>query len=102
MVPNFFFGVASMLVFGAVTTMLTEFVPKRSSSAVALNNFVRNIFSCVGVVVTQPLIDAMGVGWLCTMVALICLIMGNSCVFLLRRYSEKWRKEMDIQMRAEK
>lgn len=102
MVPNFFFGVASMLVFGAVTTMLTEFVPKRSSSAVALNNFVRNIFSCVGVIVTQPLIDAMGVGWLCTMVALLCLISGNTCIFLLRRYSEKWRIDMDEKMRTEK
>ncbi|CAN8106361.1 unnamed protein product [Discula destructiva] len=99
MVPNFFFGVASMLVFGAVTTMLTEFVPKRSSSAVALNNFVRNIFSCIGVVVTQPLIDVMGVGWLCTMVAILCLVGGNLCTFLLRRNSDKWRKEMDLQMR---
>lgn len=101
-VPNFFFGIGSMLVFGAVTTMLTEFVPKRSSSAVALNNFVRNIFSCVGVVVTQPLIDAMEVGWLCTMVAILCLISGNVCIFLLRRNSERWRKDMDVKMKAEK
>lgn len=100
--PNFFFGVGSMLVFGAVTTMLTEFIPKRSSSAVALNNFVRNIFSCVGVIVTQPLIEVMGVGWLCTMVAIFCLISGNLCIFFLRRYSEKWRKDMDIQMKLEK
>ncbi|KAK7719027.1 hypothetical protein SLS63_010271 [Diaporthe eres] len=60
MVANFFFGFATMLVFGAATTMLTEFMPKKSSSGVALNNFIRNIFSCVGVVVTQPLIGAMG------------------------------------------
>lgn len=98
MVPNFFFGVASMLVFGAVTTMLTEFMPRRSSSGVALNNFVRNIFSCVGVVVTEPLIQAMGVGWLCTMVALFALISGNLCIFLLLRYGGKWRKEMDEKM----
>ncbi len=43
-IANFFFGVGSMLVFGAATTMLTEFMPKRSSSGVAVNNFVRNIF----------------------------------------------------------
>lgn len=98
MVPNFFFGVASMLVFGAVTTMLTEFMPNRSSSGVALNNFVRNIFSCIGVVVTQPLLQAMGVGWLCTMVALFALISGNLCIFMLLRYSGKWRKEMDEKM----
>lgn len=98
MVPNFFFGVGSMLVFGAVTTMLTEFLPKRSSSGVALNNFVRNIFSCIGVVVTQPLIDAMGVGWLCTMVALFALISGNACLFLLWKNAERWRKGIDEKM----
>ncbi|KAK8065326.1 MFS multidrug transporter-like protein [Apiospora hydei] len=51
---NFFFGVGSMLVFSAATTMLTEFMPRRSSSGVALNNFVRNLFSCTGGVVGQP------------------------------------------------
>lgn len=98
MVPNFFFGLASMLVFGAVTTMLTEFMPKRSSSGVALNNFVRNIFSCIGVIVTEPLIQAMGVGWLCTMVALIALISGNMCILLLRKNGDRWRVVMDEKM----
>ena len=52
-VANFLFGVGSMLVFSAATTMLTEFMPQKSSSGVALNNFVRNIFSCIGGVVAQ-------------------------------------------------
>lgn len=94
-VPNFFFGMGTMLVFGAATTMLTEFMPEQGSSGVALNNFVRNIFSCVGVVVTEPLIGAMGVGWLCTMVSLFALVFGNGCVFLLLRYSPKWRRQLD-------
>lgn len=101
-IPNFFFGVGSMLVFGAVTTMLTEFMPKRSSSGVALNNFVRNIFSCVGIIVTQPLINAIGVGWLCTMLALFSLISGNLCIFLLSRYASRWRKAMDEKMGVER
>lgn len=94
-VPNFFFGVATMLIFGAATTMLTEFMPEKGSAGVALNNFVRNIFSCIGVIITEPLINAMGVGWLCTMVALFALIMGNGCVFFLLRYSPKWRRALD-------
>ncbi|OAA68113.1 major facilitator superfamily transporter multidrug resistance [Niveomyces insectorum RCEF 264] len=94
-ISNFFFGVGSMLVFGAVTTMLTEFMPQRSSGGIALNNFLRNIFSCVGALVAQPLIDAMGYGWLCTMVALIAFFIGNMCIFLLRRYGPGWRKAMD-------
>lgn len=38
MVGTTLFGFGSMLVFGSATTMLTEFVPGRSSSAVAVNN----------------------------------------------------------------
>lgn len=99
MVANLFFGFSTMLIFGAATTMLTEFMPKKSSSGVALNNFIRNIFSCVGVVVSQPLIDAMGVGWLCTMVALFAWISSNLGIWLLLRNASKWRKLMDEKMR---
>lgn len=41
-VVNVFFGLGCILVLGAVTTMLTEFTPQRSSSGVALNNFLRS------------------------------------------------------------
>ncbi|RYP01519.1 hypothetical protein DL764_006185 [Monosporascus ibericus] len=92
---NFVFGLGSMLVFGAVTTMLTEFMPRRSSSGVALNNFVRNILSCTGGIVGQPLIDAMGVGWLMTALGLVCWLSGNLVIWLLRRNSQKWRAQMD-------
>lgn len=61
-VALFFFGVGSMLLFAAATTMLTEFMPKRASSGVALNNFGRNIFSFLGVLLAEPLIDAIGNG----------------------------------------
>ncbi|AEO55914.1 hypothetical protein MYCTH_101107 [Thermothelomyces thermophilus ATCC 42464] len=101
-VANFFFGFGSMLVFGVTTTMLTEFMPRRSSSGVAVNNFVRNIFSCVGSVIAQPLIDAMGNGWLCTMVALFALLTGNAAVWALRRFGPQWREEMDRRLRQGK
>lgn len=99
-IANFFFGFGSMLVFGAATTMLTEFMPKRSSSGVAVNNFVRNIFSCVGGVVTQPLIDAMGVGYLCTMIGLFAWVTGNLVVFALKRWGPKWRVQMDAALKT--
>ncbi len=94
-VANFFFGLGSMLVFGVTTTMLTEFMPRRSSSGVAVNNFVRNMCSCVGSVIAQPLIEAMGVGWLCTMVGLLALVTGNAALWALKRYGAKWRVDMD-------
>ena len=53
-----------IILHGAVTTAQTEFAPKRASSGIALNNFMHSMLSCMAVVVTQPIIDAMGIGWI--------------------------------------
>ncbi|KAJ5169680.1 Major facilitator superfamily domain general substrate transporter [Penicillium coprophilum] len=99
MIANFFFGMGSMLIFSMVTTMLTEFMPKRSSEGVALNNFMRNIFSCIGSVVTAPIIGAIGNGWLFTILGLVSFA-SSSVIFLMRVNGPKWRKTMDAHMRA--
>ncbi|KAK8240954.1 major facilitator superfamily domain-containing protein [Phyllosticta capitalensis] len=95
MLANFFFGIGSMLIFSMVTTMLTEFMPKKASNGIALNNFVRNIFSCVGSVVAQPLMDAIGDGWLFTGLAVISVMWGTLCIWAMAKYGEVWRKRMD-------
>ncbi|UKZ54538.1 hypothetical protein TrVGV298_008347 [Trichoderma virens] len=94
-IGSFIFGASSMLVFSAATTMLTEFVRKKSSAGVAVNNFVRNILSCVGVIVAAPWINAIGVGWVFTTVALFCMVAGYIGIWTLRRNAPRWRKEMD-------
>jgi multidrug resistance protein len=99
-ISNFFFGAGSMVIFGLATTMLTEFMPKRASSGVAVNNFVRNIFSCVGGIVAQPLIAAIGVGWLFTGLGIICWISALSVVWAMRKYGPKWRVVMDKKLRT--
>ncbi|KAF3389288.1 MFS antiporter QDR3 [Penicillium rolfsii] len=98
MIANFFFGIGSMLIFSMVTTMLTEFMPKKSSEGVALNNFMRNIFSCVGSLVTAPIINGIGNGWLFTILGLVGFA-SSSVVFLMRVYGPRWRKTMDERMR---
>lgn len=97
MIANFFFGIGSMLIFSMVTTMLTEFMPKKSSEGVALNNFMRNIFSCVGSLVTSPIIGGIGNGWLFTILGLVSFA-SSAVVFLMRVNGPKWRKTMDAQM----
>jgi predicted MFS family arabinose efflux permease len=99
MIANFFFGMGSMLIFSMVTTMLTEFMPKRSSEGVALNNFMRNIFSCIGSVVTAPIIDAIGNGWLFTILGLVSFA-SSAVIFLMRVNGPKWRKTMDVHMQT--
>ncbi|OJJ49229.1 hypothetical protein ASPZODRAFT_150152 [Penicilliopsis zonata CBS 506.65] len=97
MIANFFFGVGSMLIFSTVTTMLTEFMPKKSSSGVAVNNFLRNIFSCVGSFVTAPIIQAIGNGWLFTILGLVAFL-SSSAILALKLYGSRWREKMDARM----
>lgn len=94
-IATFFYGAGSMLVFSATTTMLTEFMPQKASSGVALNNLVRNIFSCVGAIVGQPLISKIGHGWLMTLIGLVACTSGLACLWMLRSNAEKWRAHMD-------
>ncbi|KAJ5482862.1 MFS transporter OpS2 [Penicillium diatomitis] len=98
MIANFFFGIGSMLIFSMVTTMLTEFMPKKSSEGVALNNFVRNIFSCVGSLVTAPVISGIGNGWLFTILGLVGFA-SSSVIFLMRAFGPRWREIMDARMK---
>lgn len=98
MIANFFFGIGSMLVFAMVTTMLTEFMPRKGSHGVALNNFVRNIFSCVGAAVTEPLMRAIGNGWLFTGYGVICFVSGLYSIWAMKKYGPKWRIRMDEKM----
>jgi len=91
MIANFFFGVGSMLLFGCVTTMLSEFIPQQSSHGIAVNNFVRNILSCVATIVAEPLIVAIGNGWLFTIVGIWCLVSGVVVLWTMRHYADRWR-----------
>ena len=93
LIASFFFGVGSMLVFAMATTMLTEFMPRKASAGVAVNNFVRNLFSCIGAIVAQPLISAIGNGWLFTGVGVIAA-MSSIVVWLMKRYGPSWRERM--------
>ena len=97
LIANFFFGIGSMLIFAMATTMLTEFMPKKASSGVAVNNFVRNIFSFIGAVMAQPLIAAIGNGWLFTGVGVIAAC-SSIVVWAMRKFGPKWRQRMDREL----
>ncbi|KAH7325541.1 major facilitator superfamily transporter [Stachybotrys elegans] len=95
----FVFGFSSMLHFTLGTTMLTEFVRKRSSAGVAVNNFVRNILSCVGTIVAAPWIESVGMGYMMTTLCVICLVLGSMGIWLISRNAHKWRVAMDEALR---
>ena len=83
-----------MILFGLVTTILTELMPAKPASGVALNSMGRNIFARVGFAIAQPLIDVMGNGWLFTAAGGMMLVTGLAAVGGLQRYEAKWRERM--------
>ena len=83
-----------MLIFGTIITMLTEFMPANASAGVALNNCMRNIVGCIGVVVAEPLLAAMGNGWLFTGVALLA-VASSAVIWAMKRFGARWRVEME-------
>ena len=94
MIAGFLFGASGMVLFGLVTTMVTELLPHRPASGVALNSMGRNLFACAGFAAAQPLIDALGNGWLFTAAGLVMLVTGGLAVEGLRRYGAGWRERM--------
>ena len=75
--------------------MLTEFMPRKASNGIALNNFVRNMFSCIGVAVTDPLIKAIGNGWLFTGLGVISITSGIFSIWAMKRFGPRWRVVME-------
>lgn len=98
MAANFVFGAGSMLLFGAATTMLTEMMPGRASNGVALNNFVRNILAFAGTFLAEPLINAIGNGWLFTIIGGIAAL-AAVIIPIMRWKGEQWRVDMDKKMK---
>ncbi|KAH9875798.1 hypothetical protein IAQ61_003262 [Plenodomus lingam] len=75
--------------------MLTEFLPRRAASGIALNNFVRNIFSFTGAMVAEPVMSAIGNGWLMTILGVWSLVTGFAALAAMRRWGERWRVELE-------
>ena len=83
-IGTFFFGIGMMIVFTTVTTYLVDAVPGRSSSAVAMNNLIRNILACVGTIIGKPLIEALGNGVLFSILAGVSLA-SSACIWAIMK-----------------
>ena len=83
-----------MIIYGIVTTMLTEYIPQQSASLVAVNSLGCNMVMAISTVVAQPLISRIGNGWLFTILA--CFIAISSiAIVIMKRFGPKWRDTMN-------
>lgn len=96
MFATFFFGIGSMLIFAMTSTMLTEFSAHNATKGIALAIIMRNTLGCVGAIIATPLIDAIGNGWLFTILALVSYA-SAFVIVAIRVWGPRWRKSMERQ-----
>ncbi|KAK2014992.1 major facilitator superfamily transporter [Colletotrichum eremochloae] len=89
------YGVATMVSYSALTTMLTEFTPRRASIGIAINNFMRNVFSTATAMASEPLINALGVGWFSCFFAFLALATTIPALLLMRYKGPEYREAMN-------
>ncbi|KAJ5764023.1 hypothetical protein N7533_002704 [Penicillium manginii] len=96
-IATFFFGLGSSTIFSMTSTMLTELLPGRTSTGVALNNVLRNTLACIVVVVMQPLITAIGPGWIFTGLAIIGWA-NIGIIWSFKSNAVKWAEAMETKL----
>ncbi|KAF8003906.1 hypothetical protein HF325_001354 [Metschnikowia pulcherrima] len=88
-------GFSSMIVMGTAVTYLVDVLPGKGATGVALNNLVRQVLAAIATFITEPVINAVGVG------VLFCIYAGvvtaaALAVFVLKKRGAHLREKYDI------
>jgi MFS family permease len=75
----------------AYATLLVDTFPEMPSTAATCGNVSRSTLSAIAVAALQPLIDAMGMGWVFTFLGLLTGIGGIGAHAAVRRWGMAWR-----------
>lgn len=89
---QFISGSTQVAIFVICSTLLTDYNHWRSATAQASYGLARCPMAAAGVAALEPLIQAAGVGWACTMWAGICLL-SIPLLLVLRMFGWGWRKQ---------
>lgn len=73
--------------------LMIDIYPESPSTAAAASNITRCALSAVAVTLLQPLVDAMGRGWLFTFLAVLSGGGGMATMWAMTRYSIQWRQQ---------
>ncbi|QBM89631.1 Multidrug resistance protein [Metschnikowia aff. pulcherrima] len=95
LVGSALFGLGSMLVIGCTMTYLTDLLPGKGATGVALNNLVRQILAAIATFVTEPLIRALGPGVLFSIYAGVVTLFAMS-MWILKTKGAHLREKYDI------
>ncbi|QPG74217.1 hypothetical protein FOA43_001541 [Brettanomyces nanus] len=90
------FGFAQMIVIGITVTYLTDCLPGRGATGVALNNFIRQLMAAGVSFATAPLIKAIGIGPLLSICAGITAVLSVIMVLIVKR-GDHWRETYNLE-----
>lgn len=93
LILQFFIGGSITIIFNACGTLLVDLHPSRPSTAQASLNIVRCTFAAGSLAALQPLINAVGVGWCFTIIALLTGGTATASTILGRIWGEKWSRQ---------
>lgn len=92
LVLQFLVGFANTSLFNVFQTLVVDLFPGKSATITATNNLVRCLLGAVATVSIEPGIQNVGVGWIFTIIGLVC-VASNVLVPVLFKYGPRWRKE---------
>lgn len=88
LILQFCIGAKCTVLHQAYSALLVDMFPQKPSTAGASNNIIRCARSLL-----QPLVDALGMGWFFTAMALLDARLCVIAVWVLRRWGRQWRRK---------
>lgn len=88
-----FVGFFGTFLFFCFNTLLVDIHPEKPGAAAAAATVVRCGLSAIGVAMLQPLVDAMGRGWLLTMLTILIGGIQGFGLWAMPRWGMRWRKK---------
>lgn len=73
--------------------LIVDIYPESPSTAAASSNITRCALSAAAVSILQPLVEAMGIGWFFTFLAILSGGGGMVSIWAMNRYSMQWRQQ---------
>ena len=98
LVLQFMVGFCNTCLFNIFQTLMVDLFPQASASITATNNLVRCLLGAVATVSIEPGIQCLGVGWMFTLMACIC-ITSNGLVPVILVWGPQWRSTREINKR---
>uniref|UniRef100_A0A060T673 ARAD1B13662p n=1 Tax=Blastobotrys adeninivorans TaxID=409370 RepID=A0A060T673_BLAAD len=94
-------GYTVMSAFSCLSALIVDLYRDRAATATAANNLVRCLLGAAGTGFISPMIQAWGIGWACTFMSLVWLVIFPPFLVLLYYRGQKWRQQ-DKQRKLER